>query len=486
MSVISCVRNAIIIAAMTVAVAACGEQPDRGLSTTALTGVSVIDVETGFITHDRTIVIRDDLIEYIGDALPADRLGGAAVYDHRGRFVIPGLWDMHIHLRNGREPGSDLAEANARWLRQYLGFGITAVRDAGGDLPDEVLTWKDEIDRGVRRGPRIFTSLRKLDGPEGGWPGSLSLSGPGDIGPALDQLEQMGADFVKLYDGSIDGRLYLDAIAEAERRGLATAGHVPLSVTFEDAIDAGLDSVEHDLYLVKAASAADRQISVEIGAALENGESVSYRESLSRLVDGIEPAKMNRVFDKMIERRAAITPTFHIGRVLDGMTDVSVFESDQPLAEVPPAIRATFAFRATRLTARSPEAVESALALADRNRELLKAAADRGVTVLAGSDTGAVNSYVYPGDSLHNELAELVGAGLSPLDALRAATIYGARWLGVSDRYGSVAPGKIADLLILEENPIEDIGNTRSITAAIQGGDYMNQDELEELRRLAD
>jgi hypothetical protein len=162
--------------------AACG--PDATVAPgLALTNVAVINVETGDIAPGQTIIIRGDRIEYVGDAPPSGTMAATTVVDYSGHYVIPGLWDMHVHLRNS--DGVDLAEENALWLPQYLGFGVTAVRDAGGDLPDEVLAWRREIVLGDRQGPRIYTSLQKLDGPTGGWPGSIRLESAGEVSAAM-------------------------------------------------------------------------------------------------------------------------------------------------------------------------------------------------------------------------------------------------------------------------------------------------------------
>lgn len=460
-------------------------EPEPTGPVTALTGVVVVDVETGELAVGSTVVLRGNQIAYVGSEPPAALMAEATIQDHAGRFVIPGLWDMHVHIRNGLDDsGPDLTAENALWLRQYLGFGVTAVRESGGDLPDEVGELKQQIERGERHGPRIFTSLRKLDGPTDGWAGSIRIASAEDVGPALDALQQADADFIKLYDGSLDGRHYLQAIAEAERRGLRTAGHLPLSVDFEQAIEAGLDSVEHDLYLVKAASPQDREISAEVARALANGQAVPYFATLARYMDGADTAKMQRVFEAMRARGAALTPTLHIRSVLSTLTDASVYDADAQLAQVPEGIRSTYAFRVSRAVARSPEVVAQARALGQANARILKVAADRGVTILAGSDTGAGNSFIYPGESLHRELAHLVDAGLQPLAALQAATLNAARWMGLADQFGTIATGRRADLLILQGNPLDDIRNTQALVAVIQDGRYFDAAALAELRTL--
>jgi len=462
-------------------ICACGGSPPD--SSLALTGVAVVDLRSGSIAEDQTVVVRGERIVYVGAAPPADTMADAVIHDHAGDFVIPGLWDMHVHFRNSFEQG--LAEENTEWLSQYLGFGVTAVRDAGGDLPEAVLEWRQQIETGERRGPRIFTSLRKLDGAASdfSWPGSIEITSADDIGPALDRLVAAGADFVKLYDGSIDGDLYLQAIAETERRGLRSAGHMPLTIRFEDAIAAGLDSVEHEIYLSKAVSADEQQIAEKIALAVDSGDDWSFSGALAELQAAADPEKLARALDLMIERGAALTPTLHIGAVLDGMTDPADYENDPRLAEVTPGIRDSFSLRLEALLARSEEELARDLAVSRTNRSYVKIAADRGVTILAGSDTGAVNSFMYPGDSLHHELEALVTVGLAPLQALQAATFHAAAWLGEEDHYGTVEAGKVADLVILQASPLADITNTRRIAAVVQSGEYLGPDILAALKR---
>jgi len=462
--------------------AACTDKSETVSEVIALTGVSVIDVRTGTVFDEQTIIIRDDRIDYIGSMPTARSLREAKVYDHAGRYVLPGLWDMHVHMRNGL--GLDLIEENAQWLRQYTSFGITAVRDAGGDLSEHVLVWRAETANGTRVGPRIFTALQKLDGPKIGWEGSIPLTSLEDVVPAIDSLEQAGVDFVKLYDSGIASEVYLAAIAEAERRGLKSAGHLPMTVMFEEAIAAGLDSVEHDFYLSKAASSQELAIALEVKEMIANQQEFSFYALLARLQETGNSEKFNTVLDAMIQRGAALTPTLHIGRVLDTMSDPSIYSDDPQLAQVPSGIRSTFQLRVEGLISRSTETIERDTEILMRNRALVKAAADRGVIILAGSDTGAVNSYLYPGDSLHHELSELVDSGLTPLQALQGATVDAAEWLDQSEDFGTVEIGKKADLLILERNPLTDIKNSRSLVAVHQAGKYFDSNMLDQLRTL--
>ncbi|HEX6994098.1 MAG TPA: amidohydrolase family protein [Gammaproteobacteria bacterium] len=445
----------------------------------ALEGVAVIDVRTGDVLPDRTIVVRRGIIRSIAPTSTANVPDEAIVVEQRGAYVVPGLWDMHVHIRGG----SRLEGANERWLAQYLGFGVTAVRDAGGDLPDAVLRWKAAIESGEIPGPRIFTSLQKIDGPDGAWGGSIPVAASEDIAPALEELAVGGADFIKIYDGSISPRVFLEVLAEAERRGLRTAAHIPLSVPFEDAVDAGLDSVEHAFHLVKAAHPRDRAESRRFERDGIPLEFEPFFVAVAELGAKADDAQARRIFRKMAARGTALTPTLYIRTVWNGIRDYDTYQDDPRLADVPTEILATFEPGLDVLANRTAAERASDERLEAMSLHLTRLAAEEGVTILAGSDTGVSNPFAYPGDSLHHELEALVDAGLSPLQALQAATIEAATWLGKADELGTIEEGKAADLLVLGGNPLVDIRNTRAIVAVVQQGVYFDSGELAALRR---
>lgn len=466
-------------------VASCGQQDaldekmeDVRAADLILTGLNVIDVESGGITADQAIIIRGGEIV---DIRASNDVGGwtaSETRDHAGDYAIPGLWDMHIHLRGGPE----LAAANAIMLSRYMAYGITGVRDAAGELPDEVSTWRNEIAAGTRVGPKIFTALRKLDGSGGGWPGSIPIDTVDDVAAALDQMVAGGADFIKIYNASIAPDMYLAALAGAEARGLRTAAHLPFAVSFEDIMLAGLDSVEHAMYLHKAASPEDAAISAEIMAAIEAGDG-PRSNAFERLIATQDDDYARAMFERMRQRGMAVTPTMYIDHLLQYL-DQDDHSDDPEMADIPTEFAATYAGRVERGAARSAEAIASGHARVDATMALLPLVEESGVLILAGSDSGAFNSHVYPGDSLHHEMRMLVKAGVSPLAALQAATINGAIWLGESGHHGTLATGKAADILILTANPLEDINNTRLQAALVRAGRYITADELDAMKRL--
>lgn len=473
---------------LTAVCAMCASLPCHALanaqeSDLAITNARIVDLDTGDASERQTILISDGRITSIR---PTGEVEGAReTFDAHGAYVIPGLWDMHVHFRQGLEGSDDLTEANAELLPQFVGYGVTSIRDAGGDMPEAVLRWREEIAEGTRIGPRIYTSLRKFDGPGSLWPGAIELTDVADIAPAMDALVAQGVDFIKVYDSTISRAIFLGVVEEAERRGLPSGGHLPMNVAWDEAIAAGYDSFEHEDYLVKAGSSEDLSRSLAVADAQAAGETPSRDDYFAALAMTQSAQSARESFSAMIDRGAVFTSTLGISRLLDAMTDTSGLEADPRLANVPPALRDTFAFRVKRQLARSPEDVAAAVELSDLNRSLFSQFVAQGVTVIAGTDTGANNSYIYTGSSLHDELQILVDLGMTPLGALRAATVNAAGWFGAEDEYGAVAEGSVADLVMLRANPARAIGATREIQAVAREGRIFDAAALEDLRTLA-
>ena len=274
-------------------------------------------------------------------------------------------------------------------------------------------------------------------------------------------------------------------LEEAQRRGLLTAAHVPLSVPFEDAVAAGLDSVEHAFHLVKAANPADRADSRRFAREGVPEDFEPFFVTVSSLGKAADDAHARRVFREMVEHGTALTPTLYIRRSWNRITGPDFGRHDPRLAAVPPAIRETYADGLDILAGRSPRERASDRRLEKISMRLTRVAAEQGVRILAGTDTGAENPGVYPGDSLHHELETLVAAGLTPLRALQAATIEPARWFGKTDEFGAIAEGQAADFVILDADPLVSISNTRSIEAVVQQGVFFDRKALAGLRRLS-
>jgi imidazolonepropionase-like amidohydrolase len=291
----------------------------------------------------------------------------------------------------------------------------------------------------------------------------------------------MEVDYVKLYDGNISREVYLAAIEEAEQRGLAVTGHMPFTVAFPEAVEAGLDATEHMYYVLKGTSSAEEEITKEIIERQGTDDPLGFWEALPRILDTYEEATAQEVYSLMRENGTAAVPTLHIGEVLANLTEVDHSE-DEYLNYIGDGIIKTYDRRLNAGLKSSAEAQQRRRNLQDKFVELTGELHEGGVTILAGSDSGPFNSFTYPGISLHKELEALVEAGLNPGEALKTATFNGAAFFNESYKYGQVKVGYVADLLLLNSNPLEDISNTQDIHAVLwQGERLLDAKELEAL-----
>ena len=426
--------------------------------------VTIIDVLTGRLAPNQVVAIaRGKIVEI----QPADKDSYAAkqYVNGNGRYLIPGLWDMHVHFRGG----DSLAAANKKSLALYLAHGITTVRDAGGDLTPSIFQWRQEMESGRLAGPRIFTSGPKIDGPGAYWPGSLAVETPAQIRRALDSLQRLRVDYVKIYDSKISGAAYLETIRQAQRRGLKTTGHMPYSVTLGEAVKRGLDATEHLYYVFKACSGKEDSLTALVRNSLTTSKPLGLFAVLPAVYDTYSPAAASRIFALMAKRHTAAVPTLYIQKTLADLPE-NDHAQDSLRAYIDPKILATYQRRLASARQQRPATQAFNRKLNARFMSLVPQMQAAGVTLLAGSDSGPFNSFIYPGASLQGELELLVLAGLTPLQALQTATVNGARFMGVADRTAAIAPGKDADLLLLTGNPLENIANVRNIDAVVSRG----------------
>ena len=427
---------------------------------------TIIDVETGKLLSNRLIGINGDTIRLVDDMSNREKIKGEQLLDAKNKYVMPGLWDMHVHFRGG----DTLVEENKDFLALFLVHGITAVRDAGGDITPSVLEWRKQIANGSLDGPRIFSSGPKLDGDNPAWPGSIQISNSEDIERALDSLETMGVDYVKMYDGNLTKEMFYEIIKAAEKRGLKTTGHMPLSANYLEAIDYGLDGTEHMYYALKAGSPiADSLTKLNLGYGM-----------MDQIIETYDPELAQQVFEKMVAKDVYVTPTVHIVKTLAEMLDVD-HSQDSLLAYMGPGVRQSYQGRIESAKRARAAGSTSRAKMEQQTSSMLVPMYETGVKLLAGSDCGAFNSYVYPGGSLHDELQSFVKAGLSPQQALTTSVIYGPSFFGLEEFYGGVSEGKVADLVLLNNNPLENIENIRKIKAVIIGDKIFRKEDLNKM-----
>ncbi|MEL7833281.1 amidohydrolase family protein [Fodinibius sp. Rm-B-1B1-1] len=422
---------------------------------------NIIDVETGDIAEGQTIEIRGDSIAGIysdgQDVAASDTINAS------GKYVLPGLWDMHVHFRGG----DTLIAENKDLLDLFIANGVTTVRDAGGDITPAVLEWKQQIENGTLLGPNIFTSGPKLDGADPSWAGSIELTSVDQVPAAFDSLESLNVDYVKLYDSTIPAEVYLAAIKEAEKRGLSVTGHMPFTVDFNDAVEAGLDATEHMYYVLKGSSSQETQITESV----REGE-YGFWSALSEVVETYDEETAQKTYVQMAKSGTGVVPTLHIGKVLANLHDED-HSDDQYLNYIGDGIQKTYQGRLQAAQNQSKAATERRQNLREQFVNMIPDIHQAGVPIYAGSDSGPYNSFVYPGKSLHNELQELVAAGLSPLQALQSSVINGPEFFDVADQFGKVKQGYAADLLLLNSNPLKNIKNTEDIYSVILQGELV-------------
>ncbi len=416
---------------------------------------NVIDLVTGNM-EVQTLCITDGKIIKVITNEDAMDYESKQIVDAKNTFLLPGFWDNHVHFRGG----DSLIKANKEFLKLFIVNGITTVRDAGGDLTSSVLEWQQHISDKRLVGPNIFTSGPKIDGPNGTWAGSLAVESNNDIVKALDSLQTLKTDFVKLYDSRISGEAYLQTLRMASRRQLITSGHMPFTVELNQTVDAGIDAIEHLYYVMKGCAANEKEVTQKL-----LDKEIGFWEAMPMLLKNYQDSTAQETFTLLKQQNVFVVPTLHIGKTLSYLDEVD-HSKDPYLKYMSPGILATYEGRINRAMNSSEKAIADRKALDAFFGTLTKSLNDAGVSLLAGSDSGAYNSFTYPGISLHKELEALVASGISPLDALRASAYNGPVFLQ-KPNYGSLSEGNIADIVLLEANPLEDIKNTQNIRAVI-------------------
>ena len=433
-----------------------------------LTHLTVVDVVAGAIRPDQTIVLTGDRITAIGASEQITPPQGATVIDEAGKYVIPGLWDMHVHLRD------------KVYLSLFTANGVTGIRQMSGD--SVMLGWRREIERGSLVGPRLIVSSPIIDGPVTRWGGQAYAVTNGSEGrSAVRKAKEWGADFVGV-SSLLPRDAYLAVAGEAKAQGISCAGDVPWSLSAAEASDAGQKSIESLTGVVLGCSAAENNIRKQIPSTSVSTSEVAVDAVALKTYDRIKAAVL---FRRFVKNGTWHCPTLTALRSKAYAKDRD-FRADPRVRFMPRATRDGWQEQVAALaSALGVENVAAARQCFPRYLEVVAAMQRAGVPILAGTDTGA--PYCFAGFSLHDELALLVDAGLSPAEALRTATLNPARFLGLAESLGTIDPGKIANLVLLDANPLADIKNTTKIAAVILNGRMFDRNELDRmLRRLKD
>lgn len=441
----------------------------------ALTGVNVVDVEWQRTLRERTVHVRGGRIAWVGRD-GAKELPGVERIDCSGKFAIPGLIDAHVHSVESESVSPPL----------YLACGVTTVREMWGTAT--LRSWRDRVRDGELFGPRSIVAGPVIDGASslGRPPVFAVVATPDEARRAVRTAVADGADFVKV-SSRLPDELHRVVSAEARRIGVEYAGHCPDEVPLSTACSRGQRSFEH-LYgaFVDMSHEEGKLREALAGIEYGPGDVAGYGNAIFaiewRAVHGHDPDRAKQVLTRLARLRTTMVPTLSVFGVLDRPEQID--RDDERQRYVPAQIRRywPWALEHHIKAGRDPEVVKRRYRMLEYRRELVGALYEAGVPVLAGTDAGDM-PYLYPGFSLHDELAELVASGLTPGQALAAATVDAAQFLGLSGEIGTVTRGAVADLVLLNANPLTDIRNTTRIDAVVVRGRLVGDAER---RRMLD
>ena len=443
----------------------------------AITHVTVINPGDAKPQPGMTIVIRGSEIVSVGKTETLKVPASAKVIDGAGKFVIPGLWDMHTHFRDAD-----------RDLEMDLANGVLGIRNMGGPAKD-VFPLRDAIAAGQRLGPKIVASGPIVDGPDS-WSNpdfTISVKTADEARSTVRSLKDQGSDFIKVYDGL--SRETYDAIADETRKlGFPFAGHLPSPISVTEASNAGQRTLEHGVALAGGSTAEDDYIKRRLDQS-------AFQEALSTKNFALIPAKIAKdntvMLDHFSQQRADetyrllarndtfITPTLVTERALTFIDDLS--KKDDPRMKYVSAedLKWWKPENGMLTKYRTPEYIAMRKREYAKTLEELHRAQTLGVPILAGTDITV--PYTYPGFSLHDELQLFVEAGLTPMQALETATTNPARLLGLSKTWGRVEPGYVANIVVLNADPLADISNTKKIDSIVVNGKRLDRVQLDQL-----
>jgi len=425
-----------------------------------ITHVTVIDTQTGTESRDQTVVISGDRISDVEHSRKVKPVAGTKIVDGGHKYLIPGLWDMHVHTWDYEST-----------YPLYIANGITGVRDMFG--PPDANKFRRELATKTIIGPHFYLASPIVDGHPAVWPQSIEVTTADQAKTVVEQQKQKGVDFIKVYS-LLSREAYFAILAESARVGIPVEGHVPLQVTAREASAARQKSFEHLIGIPLGCSDREDELRKHMGPTTPMKERVAVIVEAGR---SYNESKCNELFERLKRNGNWQVPTLTLLRSF-GLLNDPQFVQDQRLHYFTSEYRAWLApkddFRLKNWTAddfaREREQFQFSKKLVG---EMFRA----GVPLLAGTDTG--NPYCFPGFSLHDELALLVESGLTPSAALQAATRNAAIFMNATDRYGSVSKGKVADLVLLDADPLRDIHNTTKISEVFLMGREFDRQALD-------
>lgn len=429
-----------------------------------ISNVSVVDVKSGQILPGKYVAIQGDRITRIHDS-EVDGGENTRIIDGTGRYLIPGLWDMHTHFNWNYRYASPL----------LIAHGITGVREMWGVM-DSIKHIRSRIASGDLHAPDVYSAGAIIDGTPPIWPGSVGVGTTEEAVAEVDRQISEGVDFLKVY--SLLTKENYQAIAERSReKGIAFVGHIPGAVSIWEAMEAGQKSAEH-LYGLLEACTSDPE-----GFTAVRSKDRFGPEQAKFLAETFNRPLFDSLLTVLAQSDTWLCPTLTVLESIANLDDTTRY-TDPRLAYLPSFLTQGWDPRNDfRFQNRDPEYYEASRQKFNLQLSLMGSLEKAGVKILAGTDYP--NPYCYPGFSLHDELQLMVNGGMSTAGALRTATYHPALFMDKEQEMGQVVSGQLASLVLLEANPLEDISNTQKIAGVFLRGRYFNSEEIKKLKETA-
>jgi amidohydrolase family protein len=457
-------------------------------ATLAIRDVVVIDVRDGWLRPGQAVLVTGNRITAVGPTREISVPANAEVVEGAGRFLMPGLWDMHVHSVANVAADRSIESIAARdWhFPLFLAFGVTGVRDMNDGTGNTTLELARSIKRRLADGtlpgpPRFLSAGPSVDGDPPLGTHSLVVRTAEEARAAVDDLAANGADLIKVYE-NLSRDAYFAILDEARRKGIPVDGHIPFRMTPGEVVKAGQRTVEHPDALAAACSTAADAERVRFVGVLAQYDKLPDDEKFfalfrhtRALYDSRDPAACAPALEAL--RRNGVAVTADLVAYHHVVNAGKVLADADRMRLVPAEIRRNWeSLIGSETTHEFQEILRPIIPLELAN---VRIANEAGVMLLAGTDVGV--PFQVPGFSLHVELERLVEAGLTPLQALQAATLNPARVLKMTDSLGTIEAGKLADLVLIDASPLDDIRNTRKIQAVIANGRLYRRTDLDQL-----
>jgi imidazolonepropionase-like amidohydrolase len=426
------------------------EQSEPGV--VAFVDVHVVPMDSERVLAGQTVLIRGDRIAAMGPVASVAVPPGATVIDGSGKYLMPGLVDMHVHILAPDE------------LPLFLASGVTSVRNMSGSR--EHLEMRDRIATGALLGPTIYTTTPIIDGVPPYWPGAESIDEPGRADAIVLAHKRAGYDFVKLYM-NLDQTRYEAMLAAASKHGMKTAGHVPTMLGMRAVLGHPIGSLEHLWAYFLAPTAAP---------ALQTGSEILRVEAESWL--DVSEAEMQELARALAQAGIWSCATMTVRKRAPMVENPEAALASVEQRYISPLIKNGW-LHGNGYLHLSKKDYETLRLSYDKMQMMIRALRDAGAGILLGTDTP--NPFVMAGFSVHEELVNLVAAGLTPYEAIRAGTGNAAEFLGQAGELGSVADGMRADLLLIDANPLVDVRNASKITGVMLRGQWLPAERLQRM-----